>query len=117
MSEQLFQYLGAPYWYFIEWMANPVAYSTSAASSHQQQLQNYFVLRSKFVYLTDDFNSTCVIDEDNQRHIQCLIELAAVVLGSSSDSHFWTHLFEPDFIRTEFLPGSMVGNYANDITC
>uniref|UniRef100_A0A1X7UCD1 RING-type domain-containing protein n=1 Tax=Amphimedon queenslandica TaxID=400682 RepID=A0A1X7UCD1_AMPQE len=90
LSEELFQYIGKEYWCFIDWMANPMPDSPMSLSN--QELHNFFVQPN----------------EDNQMHIQCLIELAAVVLGSSSDSHFWTHLFEPNNIKTDFLPGSII---------
>ena len=87
-------------------MANPMPDSITSLSN--QELHNFFVQPSndKSIAVVDYFTS--ITDEDNQMHIQCLIELAAVVLGSSSDSHFWIHLFEPNYIKMDFLPGSMV---------
>lgn len=72
-----------------------------------QELHNFFVQPSNDYIAVNDYYAS-ITGEDNQVHIQCLIELAAVVLGSSSDSHFWTHLFEPNNIKIDFLPGSMV---------
>ena len=49
------------------------------------------------------------IDERHMTHVQCIMELAAVILGNPEDScHLYNHIFNHDKISTDCVPGATV---------
>ena len=104
LSEELYQYIDDWCLNIIKWVVNPAYYGDDDQSSNL--LKNFFVNSKHYLYTNSCFY---VINQENEAHVQCLLELTAVMLGSPEcSSHFWTHLVIPDTISTDFVPGCMV---------
>ena len=98
LSNELSWCIDRQYWDFIAWLGNP--------NKAQRNIAFNEFFESSKVY---KFYTFICIDQENEAHVQCLLELTAVVLGSPEcSSHFWTHLIVPDAISTDFVPGCLV---------
>lgn len=105
LSEGLFC-IDRKYCDFISWLADP---NSNAAAQQQVSFSKlkHFFENCKF----SDFIILLLMmsDQQNEVHIQCILELVAVVLGSpENSSHFWTHLIHPNAVTTDIVPGCIV---------
>jgi hypothetical protein len=93
LQTNLSQLVDPKYLNCILWLVNP-----SRSYQSGVHISSYNILREFFVR-----------NERHMTHVQCIMELAAVILGNPEDScHLYNHIFNHDKIRTDSVPGATV---------